>query len=118
MLYTDDQSGFYGADALMAAIGQSENKFTVMQLAAYAATLANQGTRYAATFLQRVVSADYSELLLENEPEVVSELEISDEAMSAIIEGMTLCATGYRRRHRPQHLCRLPHHGLRQNRYC
>lgn len=93
MLYTDDQSGFYGADALMAAIGQSENKFTVMQLAAYAATLANQGTRYAATFLQRVVSADYSELLLENEPEVVSELEISDEAMSAIIEGMTLCAT-------------------------
>lgn len=39
------------------------------------ATLANQGTRYAATFLQRVVSADYSELLLENEPEVVVSLK-------------------------------------------
>lgn len=93
MLYQDDQQGFYGADALMAAIGQSENKFTVLQLATYAATLANEGTRYRDTFLQRVVSADYSELLEENAPEVVSELEISDEAMNAILYGMTLCAT-------------------------
>ena len=43
--------------------------------------------------MQRVVSADYSELLEENAPEVVSELEISDEAMNAILYGMTLCAT-------------------------
>ena len=93
MLYEDDQQGFYGADALMAAIGQSENKFTVLQLATYAATLANDGTRYRDTFLQRVVSADYSELLKQNEPEVVSKLDISDEAMNAILYGMTLCAT-------------------------
>ena len=93
MLYENDQQGFYGADALMAAIGQSENKFTVLQLATYAATLANNGTRYRDTFLQRVVSADYSELLKQNEPEVVSKLDISDKAMNAILYGMTLCAT-------------------------
>lgn len=93
LLYEKDQQGFYGADALVAAIGQSENKFTVMQLATYTATLANAGTRYSTTFLQRVVSADYSELILENEPEIASELEISAEAMNAIVYGMQLCAS-------------------------
>lgn len=91
MLYDDSQSGFYGADATMAAIGQSENKFTILQLATYCGTLANQGTRYRSTFLQRVVSADYSDLLVDNEPEVVNVLPISEEAMSAVIEGMIDC---------------------------
>ena len=91
MLYDDAQSGFYGADALMAAIGQSENKFTVLQLATYCGTLANEGTRYRSTFLQRVVSADYTTLVVENEPEIVSQLEISEEAMEAIREGMIDC---------------------------
>ena len=91
MLYDDAQSGFYGADALMAAIGQSENKFTVLQLATYCGTLANEGTRYRSTFLQRVVSADYTTLVVENEPEIVSRLEISTEAMEAIREGMIDC---------------------------
>jgi len=91
MLYDDAQSGFYGADALMAAIGQSENKFTVLQLATYCGTLANEGTRYRTTFLQRVVSADYTTLVEENEPEIVSVLEISTEAMEAIREGMIDC---------------------------
>ncbi len=92
MLYQDDQQGFYGADALMAAIGQSENKFTVMQLATYAATLANRGTRYRSTFLQRVISADYNTLIKENQPEVVSQLDISEGAMSAIHDGMLACS--------------------------
>lgn len=93
MLYGVDESGFYGGDALAAAIGQSENKFTVLQMATYAATLANEGTRYRTTFLQRVVSADYRTLVKENEPEVVNDLDISNEAMSAVIDGMKLCAT-------------------------
>ena len=93
MLYGEDssQSGFYGADSLMAAIGQSENKFTVLQMATYCGTLANHGTRYRSTFLQRVVSADYTTLIQDNEPEVVSTLDISNEAMSAVLEGMIAC---------------------------
>lgn len=93
MLYGEGESGFYGGDALVAAIGQSENKFTVMQMATYAATLANAGTRYRTTFLQRVVSADYRTLIQETDPEVVNQLDISDAAMSAILDGMRLCAT-------------------------
>ena len=93
MLYGEDNSGFYGGDALVAAIGQSENKFTVMQMATYTATLANAGTRYRTTFLQRVVSADYRTLVKDVEPEVVHDLNISPQAMAATVEGMQLCAT-------------------------
>lgn len=86
-LYTID-NGWYAADQILAGIGQSDNKFTPMQLCVYASTLANQGTRYRATFLNRVVSADYRELLYENEKEVLSYMEISDEAFLAYKQGM------------------------------
>lgn len=89
----DSTMGFYAADALLASIGQSENKFTVLQLATYCSTLANKGTRYRTTFLQRAVSADYSKLVAELRPQVMSQLEISDAAMSAIHDGMYWCAT-------------------------
>lgn len=87
-LYSGDQSGWYKADQITAAIGQSDNAFTPMQLCNYTATLANRGTRYKATFLNRVVSADYREILAKSEVTVVSHLEISDDAYYAYSEGM------------------------------
>lgn len=91
---TPDQSGWYDADTLMAAIGQSDNQFTPMQMASYTAALANQGTRYKATFLQKVVSSDYRQLVEQNEPEVLSSYPISDDAMAAVREGMRMAVTG------------------------
>ena len=75
-------------DQIQAAIGQSDNMFTPMQLCVYATTLANKGIRYKATFLSRVVSADYISLVLENEPEILSQLNISDETYNTYITGM------------------------------
>lgn len=89
-LYSGDRSGWYKADQITAAIGQSDNRFTPMQLCAYTATLANRGTRYRATFLNRVVSSDYRQLLAESEREVLSTLEISDDAYLAYSTGMKL----------------------------
>ena len=89
-LYKGDQSGWYKADQITAAIGQSDNRFTPMQLCVYASTLANRGTRYKATFLNRVVSADYRKLLAESEKEVLSTLEINDDAFNAYSTGMFL----------------------------
>lgn len=89
-LFTGDDSRWYPADQIMAAIGQSENRFTPMQLCNYAATLANRGTRYKATFLNRVVSSDYRELLAESEKTVLSTLDISDDAYLAYSTGMQL----------------------------
>ena len=89
LLHTaEGESGWYPADRIMASIGQSDNQFTPMQLCVYTATLANRGTRYKATFLNRVVSSDYTKLEYVNEPVVVSKFNISDDAYYAYTQGM------------------------------
>ena len=89
-LYTGENSTWFAADQVVAGIGQSDNKFTPMQLCVYASTLANKGTRYRATFLNRVVSADYRSLLYENQVSVMSAMDISDDAYAAYSQGMLL----------------------------
>lgn len=88
-----DQADWYGADTLMAAIGQSENKFTPMQMCVYTSALANKGDRYRAHFLKKIISADYQNLLEEVEPEVISSLDMSQEAIDCVFTGMRMCAT-------------------------
>ena len=75
---------------IVASIGQGDNRFTPMQLCVYTSALANKGTRYKATFLNRVVSADYRTLLKESKTEVLSTLSISADAFKAYSEGMQL----------------------------
>lgn len=91
--YGEDFGQWVDGDRITAAIGQSENRFTTLQLAVYVSTIANKGTRYAATFMNRVVADDYSQLLLESEPRVMSTLNISDEAFEAVKEGMIKVTT-------------------------
>ena len=92
--YTGMQAQFFVGDLILTAIGQAENRFTPMQLAVYASTLANRGTRMQATFLNRVVSSDYSSLIMENEPEVASLLEIKEDAYRGYMEGMYAVVRG------------------------
>jgi penicillin-binding protein 2 len=94
--YSGADALWYPADAIQGAIGQGLNKFTPMQLAVYTATLANQGTRLKATFLSRVVSADYRSLIRKAEVTVVSQMEMSQEAVEAYMEGMRLVVTSPR----------------------
>ena len=89
-LYSGDKGEWFTGDQITAAIGQSDNRFTPMQLCVYASTLANRGTRYKATFLNRVVSDDYRELLYDNEVKIMSSFEINDDAYKAYTEGMYL----------------------------
>ncbi len=91
-LYKGDDSGWYKADQILASIGQSDNRFTPLQLCVYTSTLANQGKRYKATFMSRVVSSDYRSLLLENEPALISQMSMSDEAYNTVKEGMYMVA--------------------------
>ena len=95
-LYTGIDAHFYTGNRILACIGQDENKFSPLQLCVYASTLANKGTRMRATFLNRVVSADYRSLVLENEPEIMSEMKISDETYNAYLEGMINVVSGGR----------------------
>ena len=75
-------------EQLQVSIGQSVNAFTPIQLASYASTLANAGTRYKATFLSRVVSSDYRNLVYEYTAQVLSTMTISQEARYMYLEGM------------------------------
>ena len=87
-VYGESYDGWYVGDKILTGIGQGENMFSPLQLCVYTSTVAMQGTRYAATILNRVVSADYRELVVDNDPEILSHLDISDEAYNAIKEGM------------------------------
>ena len=87
-LYSGTDRVWVQGDILTAVIGQSDNRFTPLQLAVYTAAIANKGVRYKATFMNRVVSTDYQELLAENKPTVLSKLEMKESTIDAIFEGM------------------------------
>ena len=91
--YTGVDAVWNAGDRVLAAIGQSENRFTPLQLCVYVCTLANQGTRYRATFLNRVASSDSRTLIKENSPEIVSKMEISNATYNAYVEGMRRVVT-------------------------
>ena len=94
-LHKGDNAKWYTGDQVLAAIGQSENRFTPMQLCVYTSTLANQGNRYKATFLSRVVSSDYREVLVQSKMELMSHLDISDETYETYSHGMHLVTSTY-----------------------
>ncbi len=79
-------------DTLQAGIGQSDSLFTPIQLAEYAAALANGGTRYSSSILKDVRSYDYADSLYAHEPEVLSKVDTADYNFAAIQEGMYLVA--------------------------
>ena len=76
-----------GGDTLQIAIGQL-NAFTPLQLANYAATLANGGTHYKAGLIDKIVSYDISTVYSEVKPEVKNTVSISDSTIAAVKEGM------------------------------
>ncbi|WP_297719154.1 penicillin-binding transpeptidase domain-containing protein [Intestinimonas sp.] len=92
--YTESQGQtWYDGNTLPAAIGQGSSRFTPLQLASYVATLANGGTHYAAHLLKEVKSADFSQVLYRYEPEVLGQLDIDPEHLSAVTEGMLKVTT-------------------------
>lgn len=76
-----------GGTTLQIAIGQM-NAFTPLQAANYAATLANGGTHYKASLINKIVSYDIGEVYETVEPEVVNTVKISEKTLDAVKEGM------------------------------
>ena len=93
-LYTGALASWGVGDKLNAAIGQSENRLTPLQLCVYTATVANKGVRMKATFLNRVVASDYRTLVYQNEPVVASTLKMSNATYGTIVQGMKQVITG------------------------
>lgn len=81
---------WYPGDVLQAAIGQSDNLFTPIQIANYMATLANGGTNYELHLLKSVKSNVSDEIIHESKPTIKNKLSISEENLDAVLGGMQL----------------------------
>lgn len=92
--YTEGVLGqtWYEGSTLSAAIGQENNQFTPLQLANYVATLVNGGNHYAVHLLKQVLSSDSSEVVYEQEPELLNTVEIDEANLEAIKAGMRAVA--------------------------
>lgn len=79
-------------DTVQAAIGQSDNLFTPLQLCNYCATIANGGTRYQMHFVKSRIS-NATGLINETGINVVRTLDVSDKNIKIVQQGMRLVAT-------------------------
>ena len=86
-----DSTSWTDGNTVQAAIGQSDNAFTPIQLATYAATLANDGKRYRTHLISKITDYKRQEVLEYNDPdspELVDEVGISEENMKLVQEAM------------------------------
>ena len=87
--YTESMGGiWYPGSTLSAAIGQESTQVTPVQLANYICTLLNGGTRNAAHLLKAVKSADFSKIIVDQQPEEMSSFEIHKQNLDAVKRGM------------------------------
>ena len=87
---------WYAADTLLAGFGQGLNRFTPVQLANYAATLANGGTLYSLSILRMIRNPDF-DVLHTQTPEILNVLNEEDRRFIEIIqEGMLAVSKGNR----------------------
>lgn len=89
----EKNGGIWNAgDTLQAAIGQSDNLFTPLQLANYCSTVANGGTRYEMHFVKSVISSSTG-AVNEKTKTVVEEIDLSESTLNSVHKGMRLVAT-------------------------
>lgn len=84
---------WYPGDVLQAAIGQSDNLFTPIQMASFVSTIANGGTNYKAHLLKAVKSNTDEELVVRTSPEIKNQMEIEKDNLKAVLDGMQLVAS-------------------------
>lgn len=79
---------WYGGNTTQAAIGQSDNLFTPLQLANYIATLVSGGDHYAAHLLKSVKTYDNSSVVYAETPEPLNHVDIQESTLNAVKTGM------------------------------
>lgn len=98
-----DETWYYG-NTLSAVIGQAENNFTPLQIAKYIAMIANGGNQIDISIIEKVVDSNGTEIdkqELDNyinqklglKQQDTEDLEISQENLNAVLEGMKSVTT-------------------------
>ena len=81
-------------DSVRSAIGQGTHNYTTTQLARYVSAVANSGTVYNLSILDKLTSSG-GDLLEDYTPEVRNRMEIQDSTWNAIHQGMMEAASTY-----------------------
>lgn len=84
----ESRDEWYEGYTLSAAIGQSDNAFTPLQLAAYTATIANSGVRYKTTLIDKVMSYSQDEVISESKPEIADTVKLDENVINTVKKGM------------------------------
>lgn len=91
-----DSTTWYEGNTVQAAIGQSDNTFTPMQLATYVSTIVNNGVRYRTHLVRKVVNYERDEVVLYNDPEkpeIMADAGISKDNINAVKKSMRSVVT-------------------------
>ena len=87
-LTTKEDDNYTASLEVQAAIGQGNTVVTPVQLATYAATIANKGVRYRTHFVKALLDTNTGEVLEETAPEVVEIIPDEVGAFDIVEEGM------------------------------
>ena len=87
-LTTKNDSNYTASLDVQAAIGQGNTVVTPIQLATYAATLANNGTRYRTHFVKAILDTNTGEVLSETKPEVMDVIDGTGNTFELVRQGM------------------------------
>ena len=91
-----DSTTWYEGNTVQAAIGQSDNTFTPMQLATYVSTIANNGVRYKTHLVRKIVNYERDETVLYNDPkkpEVMADAGLSKKHLTTVKSSMRSVVT-------------------------
>ena len=88
-LTTKNDSNYTASLDVQAAIGQGNTVVTPIQLATYAATLANNGVRYRTHFVKAILDTNTGKVLSETQPEVMDVIEGSGNTFELVRQGMS-----------------------------
>ncbi len=86
-----DSTMWFEGNTVQAAIGQSDNAFTPVQLATYVSTIANNGVRYRTHLVRKIVNYEHDETVLFNDPEKpekVAETGVSERNNNLVHQAM------------------------------
>ena len=78
-----------------AGIGQSDNQFTPLQLAAYAATIANDGVRLKTHIVDKVTDFTGKQTIYQSKAETVDDMGISKENLKEVRKAMSMATNSY-----------------------
>ena len=85
---------WWDADTVEAAVGQSDNQFTPLQLATYVATIANNGTRLKSHVVDKITDYARDKVISQSKPQEVENIGVDQSYIDYVKAAMRSVATG------------------------